>query len=170
MRTITNLHLWTHEPTLVDHWLNTRPDAEHINSVLHLMFTTQLGEDRRYLSFGWVKKFAQGCGSCECNSRDAKKKKSHPFTALLTHSTPVGVVDAVGIYPWKLKQKCLHGISGCLQMLWASGIRCLWVRTPTLRETLFVAVSLTQPLSVCSEPWTCFKKSSLSQKKKKIIL
>lgn len=142
-----------HKPTLVGHWLNTRLDAEHISSLLHLMFTTQLGEDRRKLSFGWVKKFAQGCGSCECNSRDAKKKKkNHSFTALLTHPPPVGVVDAVEIYPWKVKQECLHGISGCLQMLWASGIPCLRVRTPTLREMFFVAVSLTQPLSLCSEP------------------
>lgn len=46
-----------------------------------------------------------------------KKKKNHSFTALLTHPPPVGVVDAVEIYPWKVKQECLHGISGCLQML-----------------------------------------------------
>lgn len=48
---------------------------------------------------------------------EMQKKKSHSFTALLTHPPPVGVVDAVEIYPWKVKQECLHGISGCLQML-----------------------------------------------------
>ena len=78
-----------HKPTLVDHWLNTRLDAEHINSLLHLMFTIQLGEDRRKLSFRWVKKFAQGCGSCECNSRDAKKKKSL-LNSLAYPPTPSG--------------------------------------------------------------------------------
>ena len=75
-----SVDLWTplrianenhYKPTLMDHWLHARLDAEHINSLPNVMFTTHLAEWRK-LSLRWVKKFAQGQGGCEWKSRDGK--------------------------------------------------------------------------------------------------